>query len=139
MTNRTHHPIRMCARCERTTDTPVLVHEVRAATGPGFNVYACRECADHYPPLTETLELPEETPTSRLTLRVYKINPHGTVTEDHGKVEVLAGKHTDPPPHTSASHHAAASAAARDRTSGTTTPQRRRSDAEQQPSHRLPC
>jgi hypothetical protein len=108
MTNRTHHPIRMCARCERMTDTPVLVHEVHAATGPGFNVYACRECADHYPPLTDALELLEqleEPPTqrhSRLTLRVYKINPQGTVTEDRGKVEVLANAHTDPPPHTSA-------------------------------------
>ncbi len=104
MTNRTHHPIRMCARCERTTSAPVLVHEVHAATGPGFNVYACRDCADHYPPLTDVLELLDE-PThrrSRLTLRVYKINPQGAVTEDRGKVEVLAGTHTTPPPLTSA-------------------------------------
>jgi hypothetical protein len=49
--------LRMCVRCERTTETPVLVHEVHAPTGPGFNVYACAECADHYPPLTDVLEL----------------------------------------------------------------------------------
>ncbi|AQS68195.1 hypothetical protein B1H29_15755 [Streptomyces pactum] len=47
----------MCARCRRTTDEPVLVHEVHAATGPGFNVYACPECAEHYPPMTDVLEL----------------------------------------------------------------------------------
>ncbi|WP_159027825.1 hypothetical protein [Streptomyces pactum] len=50
-------PLRMCARCRRTTDEPVLVHEVHAATGPGFNVYACPECAEHYPPMTDVLEL----------------------------------------------------------------------------------
>ncbi|WP_320776680.1 hypothetical protein [Streptomyces sp. CRN 30] len=43
-------PIRMCARCGCTTDRPVLVHEVHAATGPGFNVYACPDCAPGYPP-----------------------------------------------------------------------------------------
>lgn len=48
-------PIRMCARCGRTTDRPVLVHEVHAATGPGFNVYACPECAPHYPPRQDPL------------------------------------------------------------------------------------
>ncbi|MBV1938370.1 hypothetical protein KUF83_17630 [Streptomyces sp. BV286] len=47
----------MCARCHRTTDRPVLVHEVHAATGPGFNVYACPDCADDYPPMTDVLEV----------------------------------------------------------------------------------
>ncbi|MFC4464971.1 hypothetical protein ACFPH6_10520 [Streptomyces xiangluensis] len=86
----TRPAVRMCARCHRTTSHPVLVHEVHAATGPGFNVYACPECADHYPAMTDPLELPE-TPRrrSRLTLRVYKINAQGAVTEDRGKVEVL--------------------------------------------------
>lgn len=27
-------PVRMCTRCERTTEDPVLVHEVPAATVP---------------------------------------------------------------------------------------------------------
>ena len=49
--------IRMCARCERTTTEPVLVSEIHSASGPGFNVYACAECAEHYPPLPDVLEL----------------------------------------------------------------------------------
>ncbi|MFE9649885.1 hypothetical protein ACFYO0_38400 [Streptomyces sp. NPDC006365] len=98
----TRPAVRMCARCHRTTSHPVLVHEVHAATGPGFNVYACPECADHYPPMTDPLELPE-TPRrrSRLTLRVYKVNAQGAVTEDRGEVEVLTGGRTDPVPRTS--------------------------------------
>ncbi|OKK07740.1 hypothetical protein AMK26_01245 [Streptomyces sp. CB03234] len=35
----------MCVRCDRLTETPVLVAEVQAGSGPGFNVYACEECA----------------------------------------------------------------------------------------------
>ncbi|MEV0170941.1 hypothetical protein AB0I00_07415 [Streptomyces sp. NPDC050803] len=53
----TRPAVRMCARCERTTEEPVLVHEVHAPSGPGFNVYACPECAVHYPPMTDALEL----------------------------------------------------------------------------------
>lgn len=94
---------RMCARCERTTEEPVLVHEVHAPTGPGFNVYACPECATHYPPLTEALELLDSTlRRSRLTLRVYKMDAEGAVTVDRGEVEILAGGQTDPVPSTSA-------------------------------------
>jgi DNA-directed RNA polymerase subunit RPC12/RpoP len=93
----------MCARCHRTTSHPVLVHEVHAATGPGFNVYACSECADHYPPMTDALELPEPVRRrSRLTLRVYKVDAQGAVTEDQGRVEILTGGRADPLPHTSA-------------------------------------
>ncbi|MGQ4364250.1 hypothetical protein [Streptomyces sp. SAS_272] len=51
-------PIRMCARCHRVTEIPVLVHEHHRATGPGFNVYACRECAPHYPPSTDGPDMP---------------------------------------------------------------------------------
>lgn len=47
----------MCARCQRVTAEPVLVHEVFAPTGPGWNVYACPECAPHYPPLSDPLDL----------------------------------------------------------------------------------
>ncbi|WP_282703298.1 hypothetical protein [Streptomyces sp. CC219B] len=53
----TRPALRMCARRQRTTDQPVLVHEVHAPSGPGFNVYACPECAVHYPPMTDVLEL----------------------------------------------------------------------------------
>ncbi|MET7701840.1 hypothetical protein [Streptomyces sp. NPDC005485] len=62
MTGPVRRPVRMCARCERTTEDPVLVHEVHAASGPGFNVYACPACADHYPPVTDVLDLPDATP-----------------------------------------------------------------------------
>ncbi|MER5222142.1 hypothetical protein [Streptomyces flaveus] len=95
----TRPAVRMCARCHRTTNTPVLVHEVHAATGPSFNVYACTDCADHYPPMTDPLQLPEAPrPRSRLTLRVYKLNTQGAVTEDRGTVEILADGRTDPVP-----------------------------------------
>lgn len=84
-------PVRMCARCQRTTDAPVLVHEVHAATGPGFNVYACEGCAASYPPPTDVLELLDPVPVrrSRLTLRVYKVNSEGDVIEDRGEIEVV--------------------------------------------------
>ena len=52
----TRRPVRMCARCGLTTDSPVLVHEVHAATGPGFNVYACPDCAPSHPPLRKPLD-----------------------------------------------------------------------------------
>ncbi|WP_327343741.1 hypothetical protein [Streptomyces europaeiscabiei] len=51
-------PVRMCARCQRVTEGPVLVHEHHGATGPGFNVYACVECAPHYPPPTDGPDVP---------------------------------------------------------------------------------
>lgn len=86
----TRPAVRMCARCERTTAEPVLVHEVHAATGPGFNVYACQECAGHYPPRRDPYELLEAEPRrSRLTLRVYRVDADGTVSEERDKVEVL--------------------------------------------------
>ena len=50
-------PVRMCVRCDRITDTPVLVSEVHQNSGPGFNVYACRDCAPHLPPLPDVLDL----------------------------------------------------------------------------------
>ncbi|NGO45764.1 hypothetical protein [Streptomyces ureilyticus] len=97
----TRPAVRMCARCHRTTNTPVLVHEVHAATGPGFNVYACTECADHYPSMSDPLELAEPPRRrARLTLRVYKVNAQGAVTEDRGKVEVLAGGRAESVPRT---------------------------------------
>ncbi|MFF7839891.1 hypothetical protein ACFZC6_13875 [Streptomyces ossamyceticus] len=57
-------PIRMCARCQRFTKNPVLVHEHHGATGPGFNVYACEDCAPHYPPPTDELSALADTPSS---------------------------------------------------------------------------
>ncbi len=103
-------PVRMCARCQRTTSEPVLVHQVHAATGPGFNVYACAECAEQYPPLTDVLELLDATARpSRMSIRVYKVTEDGTkVTEDgtaapdHGETRVWTGSRFDPTPRTAA-------------------------------------
>ncbi|MCH0541267.1 hypothetical protein I3F58_17175 [Streptomyces sp. MUM 203J] len=41
-------PVRMCVRCRHITDTPMVVAEIDSATGPGFNVYCCPECARYY-------------------------------------------------------------------------------------------
>ncbi|CAM5689040.1 hypothetical protein [Streptomyces aurantiogriseus] len=48
-------PVRMCVRCEVTTETPVVVAVVHQNSGPGFVVYACQACAAHYPPQPEVL------------------------------------------------------------------------------------
>ena len=50
-------PVRMCVRCDRITSTPVLVSEVHSASGPGFNVYACAECAPSFPRPPDALDL----------------------------------------------------------------------------------
>ncbi|WP_230396536.1 hypothetical protein [Streptomyces blattellae] len=50
-------PVRMCVRCDRITDTPVLVSEVHQNSGPGFSVYACGDCAPHFPPLPDVFDL----------------------------------------------------------------------------------
>lgn len=102
--------VRMCARCQCVTGEPVLVHEVHAATGPGFNVYACQECAAHYPPpLVDELELlggegELEPPArrSRLTLRVYRVRAGGEIVGDRGEVTVLVGSAEDQPARSSA-------------------------------------
>jgi hypothetical protein len=53
--------------------------------------------------MTDALELAETTRRrSHLTLRVYKVNTEGAVTEDRGKVEILTGGRADPLPRTSA-------------------------------------
>lgn len=53
-------PVRMCVRCDRVTSTPVLVSEVHAASGPGFNVYACAECAPSFPGPPDVFDLLED-------------------------------------------------------------------------------
>ncbi|WP_267243785.1 hypothetical protein [Streptomyces sp. PR69] len=50
-------PMRMCVRCSSLTSCPVVVSEVHAGSGPGFNVYACPECAPSFPALPDALEL----------------------------------------------------------------------------------
>ncbi|GGW00627.1 hypothetical protein GCM10010230_29220 [Streptomyces narbonensis] len=49
----------MCVRCEGLTTDPVIVSEVHAGSGPGFNVYACTECAPHIPKPPDVLDLLE--------------------------------------------------------------------------------
>ncbi|WP_240108947.1 hypothetical protein [Streptomyces sp. MUM 203J] len=50
-------PVRMCVECHRITDAPVVVSEVHQNSGPGFNVYACPDCASHFPPVPDALDL----------------------------------------------------------------------------------
>lgn len=50
-------PGRMCVRCDRFTTAPVLVSEVHAGSGPGFNVYACTQCAPSLPQVPDALDL----------------------------------------------------------------------------------
>ncbi|MEG3628946.1 hypothetical protein [Streptomyces poriticola] len=85
--------LRMCTRCERMTDEPVVVHEVHAATGPGFNIYACPDCAPHYPPMTDPLDLIESARHhSRLTLHADRAEAEATPPDD----EATTGPHTSP-------------------------------------------
>ncbi|MBD0842243.1 MULTISPECIES: hypothetical protein [unclassified Streptomyces] len=55
--SRERRPVRMCVLCCAMTDRPVVVSEVHANTGPGFNVYACPGCAPSFPPLPDVLTL----------------------------------------------------------------------------------
>nr|WTB29976.1 hypothetical protein OG781_11190 [Streptomyces sp. NBC_00830] len=41
-------PVRMCVECEHITETPVAVRVIHANSGPGWNVYACPDCAPSY-------------------------------------------------------------------------------------------
>lgn len=102
--HRTHRrPVRMCTHCQRMTTTPVVVHEEHAATGPGFTVYACPQCAAHYPPPADALELLDPVPrTSRMTIRVYKVTADGSTTQDRAEVHTWTGGHVDAAPHTAA-------------------------------------
>ena len=36
----------------------VVVSEVHQGSGPGFTVYACRDCAPHFPRVPDVLSLP---------------------------------------------------------------------------------
>ncbi|WP_310728592.1 hypothetical protein [Streptomyces sp. N2A] len=58
-------PLRMCVRCERITDEPVLVAEVHGNSGPGWNVYACPGCAPHVPAAPDPLVVLEALLQSR--------------------------------------------------------------------------
>ncbi|MEU9438777.1 hypothetical protein [Streptomyces sp. NPDC048252] len=50
-------PVRMCVRCQVTTEAPVVIGVVHQNSGPGFVVYACQACAVHYPPQPDVLTL----------------------------------------------------------------------------------
>jgi hypothetical protein len=52
-------PLRMCVRCQRITDAPVLISEVHSNSGPGWNVHACPDCVRHIPPAPDPLEVLE--------------------------------------------------------------------------------
>ncbi|MFC9928703.1 hypothetical protein [Streptomyces sp. NPDC127190] len=44
-------PVRMCVRCCAITDSPVVVAEVHANSGPGWTVYAYPTCSPHFSPV----------------------------------------------------------------------------------------
>ncbi|GAA2242743.1 hypothetical protein GCM10010145_06340 [Streptomyces ruber] len=90
--------IRLCARCGCVTEHPVLVHEVPAAVGPGFNVYACPDCATYYP----SPQPSPPPPRSRMTIRVYRIGRDGSTDRDRAKLRTRTGDHTDPIPQVAA-------------------------------------
>ncbi|MHC5262439.1 hypothetical protein ACYSUO_31525 [Streptomyces sp. UC4497] len=60
MNDHPHRPVRMCVWCEVMTHEPVLVAEVHQGTGPGFNVYACPQCAEWTQP--HEVDLPRRLP-----------------------------------------------------------------------------
>jgi hypothetical protein len=92
----------MCARCERSTEEPVLIQRIKVPAGPDLNVYACPECATHYTPHGNAVEALETAHRrSRLTLRIYKIDTAGKVTGDRGEIEIIAGGPHEPVPYTS--------------------------------------
>ncbi|QFR00068.1 hypothetical protein F9278_32320 [Streptomyces phaeolivaceus] len=100
MTQDGHHPapptrripVRMCVHCRQMTSAPVVVHEEHAATGPGFTVYACPECAAHYPPPSDALEfLDSARKPSEMTLRVYRVPPDGRTDQSRAEPDA------DPP------------------------------------------
>ncbi|MDT9701705.1 hypothetical protein [Streptomyces sp. P17] len=86
----TRPTLRMCARCQRTTEEPVLVHEVHASTGPGFNVYACPECAVHYPPMPDVLEVLES--AGRRSRCADKIDTEAVETGGRYEAETTTGE-----------------------------------------------
>ncbi|MEU9313102.1 hypothetical protein [Streptomyces sp. NPDC048256] len=49
--------VRMCVRCQVTTEAPMVVGVVHQNSGPGFTVYACQACAAHYLPQPDVLAL----------------------------------------------------------------------------------
>ncbi|ANZ16284.1 hypothetical protein O1L44_10170 [Streptomyces noursei] len=51
--------IRMCVRCNHITDAAMVVSEVHQNSGPGWNVYACPECAPHFPPVPDVFDRPQ--------------------------------------------------------------------------------
>lgn len=50
-------PLRMCVRCRRLTEDPIVVCEVHTNSGPGWNVYACRSCAPGVPIGPDPMEI----------------------------------------------------------------------------------
>ncbi|MFJ6992635.1 hypothetical protein [Streptomyces sp. NPDC003090] len=67
-------PVRMCVRCDRITESPVVVSEVHQDSGPGWSVYACPGCAPHFPPL------PDEGPQVSHRTRECQDAPHSLCT-----------------------------------------------------------
>ncbi|MGW0731352.1 hypothetical protein [Streptomyces sp. NPDC002851] len=65
---RTLYTGQFCYRCDRTTDEPVVVNVIHAASGPGHTVYACPK---HAPRAAAVVP-----PAARLDVAVRN-GPHG--------------------------------------------------------------
>lgn len=50
-------PVRMCAACQTITTTPVLIRSIEQASGPGWSLYACPDCAPTHLTPTEAMQL----------------------------------------------------------------------------------
>ncbi|WFB10830.1 hypothetical protein LRS74_30130 [Streptomyces sp. LX-29] len=48
--------VKPCERCDRLTDQPVAVAETHGASNPGRTVYACPDCAPHFPKQLDPLD-----------------------------------------------------------------------------------
>ncbi|WP_260867439.1 hypothetical protein [Streptomyces sp. SAJ15] len=48
--------VKPCQRCDRLTDSPVAVAETHGASNSGRTIYACPQCAPHFPRQPDVLD-----------------------------------------------------------------------------------
>jgi hypothetical protein len=47
----------MCVTCHTITDTPLLIRSIEQGSGPGWNLYACPDCAPQHLSQDEAMQL----------------------------------------------------------------------------------
>lgn len=50
-------PVRMCVDCRVITTTPIMIRAIEQASGPGWSLYACSECAHRHLTHAEVMQL----------------------------------------------------------------------------------